>query len=86
MHTSLGTANTVINGLLIIVGGLMFGLDKAIAQLGDKAPVVIEENDSLPSSGAFLIELPLAKGLEFDNVIIADADNLSNSKISDRIS
>ena len=30
LHTSLGTPNTVINGLLIIVGGVMFGLDKAI--------------------------------------------------------
>ena len=30
MHMSIGTANTIINTLLIIVGGVCFGMDKAI--------------------------------------------------------
>lgn len=73
--TSLISEYSEKSGLTAVIFRNQFSLDKAIAKLGDKAPVVIEENDSLPSSGAFLIELSLAKGLEFDNVIIADADN-----------
>ena len=73
--TSLISEYSEKSGLTAVIFRNQFSLDKALTKLGDKAPVVIEENDSLPSSGAFLIELSLAKGLEFDNVIIADADN-----------
>ena len=36
---------------------------------------MISENSSLPKQGAFLIELRYAKGLEFDHVILPDADD-----------
>ena len=42
--------------------------------LGDDAPKLISQEDSLPKSGPFFIELALAKGLEFDHVILADGE------------
>ena len=62
------------DGLTAVICRNQFNLERISAALGDKAPTAIAENDSLPKCGAFLIELPLAKGLEFDNVILADAD------------
>ncbi len=62
------------DGLTAIICRNQFNLERISAALGEKAPAAIAENDSLPKKGAFLIELPLAKGLEFDNVILADAD------------
>lgn len=43
------------------------------AILGDDAPALVDENSNLPSSGVALITLKLAKGLEFDHVIIPNA-------------
>ncbi len=43
------------------------------AALGEQAPVVMGDGARLPSEGTVLIDLGLAKGLEFDRVIIADA-------------
>ncbi len=63
------------NGLTAIICRNQFNLDKIAAELGDNAPLAITDHDSLPKNGAFLIELSLAKGLEFDNVILADADS-----------
>ena len=65
------------DGLTAIICRNHFAIDKITEALGDKAPITIEEEDSLPKSGAFLIELKLVKGLEFDNVILADADSES---------
>ena len=62
------------DGLTAIICRNGYNLEKIAAGLGDKAPQVISEEDSLPKSGAFFLELSLAKGLEFDNVILADAD------------
>ncbi len=62
------------DGLTAVICRNSYSLEKIAESLGDKAPQIISENDSLPKSGAFLIELALAKGLEFDNVILADAD------------
>ena len=42
--------------------------------LGADAPPVIRRNQALPKGGVFLIPLDLVKGLEFDGVIIPDAD------------
>jgi len=42
-------------------------------QLGE-AVRSLERDDALPASGVVLLTLALAKGLEFDHVIIADAD------------
>ena len=47
---------------------------KAIAALlGDEAPVVLDRNATLPAQGVVLMDLPLAKGIEFDEVIVPDA-------------
>ncbi len=61
-------------GLTAVICRNGFNLEKICEGLDKDAPKVIEEHDSLPKSGAFLIELALAKGLEFDHVILADAD------------
>ena len=62
------------DGLTAVICRNGYSLEKIAGSLGDKAPQVIAESDSLPKNGAFLIELALAKGLEFDNVILADGD------------
>ena len=41
--------------------------------LGEDAPPLLDERDELPASGVVLITLKLAKGLEFDHVIVPDA-------------
>jgi DNA helicase-2/ATP-dependent DNA helicase PcrA len=47
---------------------------KAIAALlGDEAPLVMGRDATLPAQGVVLMDLPLAKGLEFDEVIVPDA-------------
>lgn len=43
------------------------------AILGDATPAFIDESGAFPDSGVVLITLKLAKGLEFDQVIIPDA-------------
>ncbi|MBO4456201.1 MAG: UvrD-helicase domain-containing protein [Butyrivibrio sp.] len=62
------------SGLTAVICRNGYSVEKIAGALGDKAPQVIAGSDSLPKNGAFLIELALAKGLEFDNVILADAD------------
>ncbi len=66
-----------MDGLTAIICRNDSNLEKIMAALGDKAPQVITGHDALPKNGAFLIELTLAKGLEFDHVILADADSKS---------
>ena len=41
--------------------------------LGDNAPTLVDDTATLPASGVVLITLRLAKGLEFDRVIVPDA-------------
>ena len=41
-------------------------------QLGDDVPVK-GRGEKLPAAGIVLMDLPLAKGLEFDHVIVPDA-------------
>lgn len=41
--------------------------------LGEDAPALLGEGGSLPAGGCVLVTLPLAKGLEFDRVIVPDA-------------
>ncbi len=64
-------------GLTAIICRNQDNLGKIIALLGNTAPDEITGEVALPKSGVFLIELTYAKGLEFDNVIMADADSLS---------
>ena len=47
---------------------------RALAEALGPIPCVTGEDDPLPASGAFVIDLAHAKGLEFDRVIVADAD------------
>ena len=65
------------DGLTAVICRKQYSLERIIAALGEDAPQIIAGHDALPKSGAFLIELPLAKGLEFDHVILADADEAS---------
>ena len=65
------------DGLTAIICRNPLTLEKTASLLGDNAPQIISGHDALPKSGAFLLELALAKGLEFDNVILADADSES---------
>lgn len=41
--------------------------------LGNEAPALVDDTAVLPQSGLILITLKLAKGLEFDRVIVPDA-------------
>ena len=43
--------------------------------LGEDAPQVVDGSTALPDSGAILLALPLAKGLEFDHVVVVDASS-----------
>ena len=62
------------DGLTAIICKKQSTIEIIIVNLGEKAPVIVSGHDSLPKEGAFIIALPLAKGLEFDHVILADAD------------
>ena len=61
-------------GLTCLIAGSRKSQEKLAALLGDDAPPVIRRNMSLPAGGPVLMELPLVKGLEFDAVILPDAD------------
>ena len=61
-------------GLTAVICRDPFRLENISELLGDASPSLIANSARLPKSGAFLIDLALAKGLEFDHVIIADAD------------
>ncbi len=65
------------DGLTAIICRNQENLERIITLLGDKAPQEISGDRALPKSGVFLIELTFAKGLEFDNVILPDADSFS---------
>ena len=61
-------------GLTAVICGTRASLEKVRELLGSEAPPVIRRNQALPKKGAFLITLDLVKGLEFDGVIVPDAD------------
>ncbi len=48
-------------------------VQKTASLLGEAAPQIIDGSATLPDSGAILLALPLAKGLEFDHVVVVDA-------------
>ena len=62
------------DGLTGIICRTAYQVDRLATTLGKEAPVVVGEQDALPREGVFLIELALAKGLEFDRVILPDVD------------
>ena len=61
-------------GLTAVICANRASLEKVRQILGEKAPGVIGRNQALPHRGVFLITLDLVKGLEFDGVILPDAD------------
>ncbi len=61
-------------GLTGIICRTSARLKDLTAMLGRAAPPVVGSQDTLPKKGAFLMELALAKGLEFDRVILPDVD------------
>ncbi|WP_026518167.1 HelD family protein [Butyrivibrio sp. MC2021] len=65
------------DGLTAVICRNAGNLERISEALGKDCPPVISENCSLPERGAFFIELKYAKGLEFDHVILPDADDIS---------
>jgi DNA helicase-2/ATP-dependent DNA helicase PcrA len=65
------------DGITAVICRNAYSLEKISASLKGLDIKIISEQDALPSSGAVLLELSLAKGLEFDNVILADVDQES---------
>ena len=61
-------------GLTAVLTSSVSGLERLAARLGDRSPAVIRRGDALPERGVIAMDLSLAKGLEFDTVILADAD------------
>jgi len=61
-------------GLTAVICSCKTSQDKLLSLLAEDAPAMIRRDESLPDQGVFCIELRLAKGLEFDTVIIPDAD------------
>ncbi len=53
---------------------------------GENPPLLIEKDKSLPGNGVIIVPLKLAKGLEFDHVILADASEkiFPNDELSRR--
>ena len=68
------------DGLTAVICRDQYSLEKISAALskpsvmGDAAPMPVSGHDALPKNGTLIIELALAKGLEFDQVILPDAD------------
>lgn len=61
------------DGLCAIIVPFKHAAKRIQAALGTNAPELLSERGSLPESGVVLLTLKLAKGLEFDYVIIPDA-------------
>ncbi len=60
-------------GLTAIIVPFKHAAKRVQAALGEDAPELLPERGSLPESGVVLLTLKLAKGLEFDHVIVPDA-------------
>ena len=61
-------------GLTAVICGNRRSLERIVELLGEDTPPVIRRNQALPAGGVFLITPELVKGLEFDGVILPDAD------------
>ena len=61
------------DGLTAVVFPWKHEISRARKLLGKDMPAVLDEAGHLPASGVLALTLPLAKGLEFDHVIIPDA-------------
>ena len=61
-------------GLSAIIAADWAHARRVEALLGDDAALLLDGSKPLPNSGVVLLDLALAKGLEFDRVLIPDAD------------
>ncbi len=59
-------------GLTAIICQDRSGINMMTRSLGDETPHIVRRYEALPKSGVVLMELKLAKGLEFDTVILPD--------------
>lgn len=64
--------NTRDEGLTAIICQDRSGINLITRSLGDETPHVVRSYEALPKSGVVMMELKLAKGLEFDTVILPD--------------
>ena len=60
-------------GLTALVVPWKHELKKLAADLGDDMPQIVDTSQRLPKQGVLALTLPIAKGLEFDHVIIPNA-------------
>ncbi len=60
-------------GLTAIICQDWTGINRVRQLLKDETPHIVRTYEALPAQGVILIELKLAKGLEFDHVVVADA-------------
>ena len=60
-------------GLSAVIAPWKHEAKRLLKLLGDDAPPLADDTASLPAQGVVLITLKLAKGLEFDRVIVPDA-------------
>ncbi len=81
------------DGLTAVIAANTQSTKRLAKLLGDKTPTIVDSSATLPSAGTVLITLKLAKGLEFDHVIVPDAsadafpeDDLSRRRLYTTIS
>ena len=73
LRRAIRAANEGGEGLTAVIVPWKHEAVKLEKALGDDAPALVGETGALPRSGTVLLTLPLAKGLEFDRVIIPNA-------------
>ncbi len=74
MRAALGQAGGGLGAVVVNTRQRLKWMDGALREdLGADAPVALRDGAGLPEGGVVLIDLDLAKGLEFDRVLIADA-------------
>lgn len=75
-RSALGTGDTPAKGLTAVIARNGAALAKAAERAGIQARIIRKE-DELPDEGIIFMELATAKGLEFDHVILPDADEMT---------
>ena len=73
LAASEGTEDADPRGLTAVIAPYAQAAKKLAAQLADMDAVLLDDAGTLPSEGLVVLPLKLAKGLEFDRVVIPDA-------------
>jgi DNA helicase-2/ATP-dependent DNA helicase PcrA len=60
-------------GLAAVIAANPAQVKALLPLFGDEAPIVLDRDTGMPASGVVLVDVALAKGLEFDCVIVPDA-------------